>query len=210
MQDQDLEKPDFILHGEQGGYQAHRRRGEEACDECKRAHREYMRRYRDGEVEPREISRAEKQRQALSHGEDRAQAVADKRNGTRKVLPEDCPAYPPFLKARGANFWHEVVTTYTLTEPALDILRTICEQLDQLERLNAALSSGKTAWFELGDPDDEGIPIVVNAMLSEHRQTSASIAKLMRDLGLMEKAAPKEGAGNALAEFTAEIAKEEK
>lgn len=202
---EDLGKPTFELHGTIAGYQAHRRRGEEACDECKRAHREYMRRYRDGEIEPREISRAEKQRQALAHGEDRAQSVAEKRNGTRKVLPEDCPPYPPFLKSRGASFWFEVVTTYALTEPALDILRTICEQLDQLERLHAALSSGKTAWFELGDPDDEGIPIVVNAMLSEHRQTSQSVSKLMRDLGIMEKAAPKEGAGPSLAKLQAMI-----
>lgn len=203
---EDLEKPTFVLHGTSAGYAAHRRNQEEACDECKRAHREYMKIYRAGEIEPRDESRAERQRQALANADERTQAVAEKRSSSRKVLPEGCPPYPPFLKSRGASFWYEVVTTYALTEPSLDILRTICEQIDQLDRLNAALSSGKTMWFELGDPDDDGIPIVVNAMLSEHRQTSQSVSKLMRDLGIMEKAAPKEDNANSIAAFQAMMA----
>lgn len=205
---EDLGKPTFELHGTIAGYQAHRRKKEEACDECKRANREYMKRYRAGEIEPKDESRAERQRQALANADQRTQSVAEKRGSSRKVLPEGCPPYPPFLKARGASFWYQVVTAYTITEPSLDILRTICEQLDQLDRLNAALSSGKTMWFELGDPEDEGIPIVVNAMLSEHRQTSQSVSKLMRDLGIMEKAAPKEDNANSIAAFQAMMAGE--
>ena len=75
---EDLGKPNFELHGTIAGYRAHRRNQEEACDACKRANSEYMKRYRAGEIEPRDESRSERQRQALANADERTQAVAEK------------------------------------------------------------------------------------------------------------------------------------
>lgn len=204
MKEKDLEKPHMDACGTTAGYRAHRRRGETPCDLCKRANSEYMREYRAGKIEPRGETKADRTREALADADARTQRLSEKSSWTRKPLPDECPAYPPFLKRRGLELWYEVVTTYSLTDPALEILRSCCEQMDQLDRLQAALSSGKTAWFELGDPDDDGaIPIVVNAMLSEHRQTAASVTRMMKELGILEKAAPREGNAHSLASFAA-------
>lgn len=41
-----MNAPQPINHGTYGGAQTHQRRGEEACDECKAARAEYMRKHR--------------------------------------------------------------------------------------------------------------------------------------------------------------------
>ena len=35
-----------IVHGTNAGYQQHRRKGEEPCDKCRRAHASYVKRWR--------------------------------------------------------------------------------------------------------------------------------------------------------------------
>jgi len=62
-------KPKSISHGTYGGYQAHRKRDEDACEACREALREYMRQRRRGSheraMERRNSNISDKARRAL-------------------------------------------------------------------------------------------------------------------------------------------------
>lgn len=122
----------------------------------------------------------------------------------RPVIPRGLPQYPPYLKFRGSTFWYETVRQYALSHTALAVLEEICTQLDMLDRFRAALASQTTLWFELGDPDDDGqMQVVVNGLIGESKAISGSISKLMRDIGILDKAASKEETTSPMAQFQA-------
>ena len=61
--------------GTVAGYRQHSKRGEQQCDECRAANREYQRRYRAGEVEKRKPGRQKRMRQAEEAAEAEAEAT---------------------------------------------------------------------------------------------------------------------------------------
>lgn len=49
-----------IKHGTYGGYQVHRKRGEEACDDCRKAANEYSRTIRQTSTSKRSMLRSQR------------------------------------------------------------------------------------------------------------------------------------------------------
>ena len=167
--------------GTRAGYAAHGRRGERACSSCMEANR----------------ARTAKRRSAASGGAS-SPAVSQGSGGGAPVgvaaaerRPESSPAVaaPAGLKERGRALWDQVTADYTLTPAALVLLGEACRTADRLERLAAALASGKTLWFELGDAADGaeelGVPIVVNGMIGEARQLQGALRQTLSSLGVV-------------------------
>lgn len=168
--------------GTRAGYSAHGRRGERACSACMEANR----------------ARTAKRRSAASGGAS-SPAVSQGSGGGAPVgvaaaerRPESSPAAvpaPAWLKERGRALWDQVTADYTLTPAALVLLGEACRTADRLERLAAALASGKTLWFELGDAaegaEELGVPIVVNGMIGEARQLQGALRQTLSSLGVV-------------------------
>ncbi len=86
--------------------------------------------------------------------------------------------------------WDELHEQYAF-DPASEVLLTeACRLKDRLERFAAALSSNKTLWFELGEVEEtlageRQVSVVINTMVSEARQTQASLAQTLTKLGVL-------------------------
>lgn len=173
--------------GSMAGYRQHSKRGEEQCDACRAARRDYMRRYRAGEIKPRgESRRARRERE-----EERAGEVVDRLSPVREGS-----SYPAFLRGPGRRMWDEVNGAYELDAVGRVLLAEACRLKDRLERFSAALSAESTLWFELGDVEElaDGTPqvqVVVNSMVSEARQTQAALAVALGKLGVLKPAEAK-------------------
>lgn len=175
-----------IEHGTRKGYQQHLRAGHEPCPDCKRATAEYERERR---------AAAKKKRGKTGKARKKAEREAVEQ-ATEKVLQNQTPinTVPNFLSQRGRDLWEDVTSRYDLSPANLAILGDACRLVDKAERLSAATSNKQTLWFELGDlPDnlDDGIPIVINGILAEHRQTVAAFRQALQAIGVVEKAQPK-------------------
>lgn len=68
----------MINHGTRGGYYAHRRVGDEPCDECRAAINEYVREYRAKNGLTRNREREKIRRQALAALRDRHRKEYDR------------------------------------------------------------------------------------------------------------------------------------
>lgn len=198
--------------GTSAGYQAHRRRGEKACEACITGHTDANRRRASGEKVETKPTAARKRHVPIE--QQGAEPIVNtpsvpkpsanpfnaatatpaptpppraKATPTPQV-PEGVPAPPDWLKARGLELWIEVNQAHTLNASALILLGEACRTADRLERLAAALSSRSTMWFELGDLDQAtelGIPIVVNGMIGEARQLQTSLRQTLTTLGVV-------------------------
>lgn len=183
--------------GTVAGYNQHGRHGEQACDACRGAKREYSRAKRSGSIPKRE-SKASKLRSAESEGARVAKAVHDATAGGKR---SDCP-YPSFLKTAGRDLWDQVMNEYQLNPAAVLVLTEACRMADRLDRFAAALASESSLWFELGDPDSldtEGVPVVVNNMIGEARQMTAAVRQALSSIGVLQQA-EKKSAGTSMAD----------
>lgn len=180
--------------GSPAGYQAHRRRGERACEMCRQANAARTRAYKRGEKVASPPARAPQTADvAVVPAAQPAQPkpeVKKRAVGGYKGIPEDCPTPPPFLKKSGLQFWIEVTQGENYKPASLVLIGEAARSVDRLERISAALSNKNTFWFEVGDIDkatDAGVPIVVNAMIGEARQLQTTIRQTMNALDLLGK-----------------------
>lgn len=185
--------------GSVSGYRQHSKRGEEQCEECREANREYQRKYREGKVEKRKPGREKRMREAEEAGGEIAEAVHAAIDGGRRI---DDP-YPAFLKERGRKLWDDVVGEFSLTPSAKVVLAEACRMSDRLERFSAALASSQTLWFELAEAEENDAgdlqsQIVVNGMIGEARQMQASVATALSKIGVLEGGKKKGGEGGML------------
>lgn len=185
--------------GTVAGYRQHSKRGEEQCDECRAANREYQRRYRAGEVEKRKPGRQKRLRQAEEAGGEVAAAVHEAIDGGRRVDDQ----YPAFLKYRGRKLWDDVTGEFDLNPAALAVLAEACRMADRLERFSAALASHSALWFELAeaevnDSGDLQAQVVVNGMVGEARQMQAAVATALSKIGVLQAGKKKGGEGGML------------
>lgn len=176
--------------GSLAGHAAHQRHNEHPCDRCRKARSDYQKAYRSGAIEPREASKADRQREALALGDELAEKRSKRRKFNRPLMPEGLPTYPDFLKDRGSKFWHFALTSYDIPEASHELLAELCRTLDECERINAALSSQKVLWYELGEPDEDTntIPIVIDSLHSLLESKRKSIRMIQKDLGLLTPA----------------------
>lgn len=188
MNDTPLKPPtDRPTCGKPSGRAAHRRAGESACEKCRIADREYQR-ARRAKIKAGEATHAETKAEKREKDEVAGDAVL------AVVAPtpadRDTPGYPNFLKAAGRKLWDDVTGEYELSPASLAVLTSACRMTDQLERFTAALSSGSTLWFELGDPEDadlqKGVPVVVNGMIGEGRQLANAIRTALSQIGVLK------------------------
>lgn len=218
--------------GSSAGYQAHRRRGEMACDECRIAHtaadraRKQGRRgvnsppakarrrhvpieHKIGEVEtgindPRPV---EMPPESVEEAEETPSKPARPAKATaERKVPDGVPTPPDWLRARGLELWTEVTQAHDLNTSALMLLGEACRTADRLERLAGALASRSTMWFELGDLDQAtelGVPIVVNGMIGEARQLQTTLRQTLNTLGVIKVDAAEKVAKSPLDELAA-------
>jgi hypothetical protein len=182
--------------GTVAGYRQHSKRGEEQCDECRAANREYQRKYRAGEVRHRGESRAKKR----AKEEEAGAVLVDGPVATDRGADGDRPA---FLKKQGRALWDEITSDYDLDVGAKVILGEACRMRDRLERFSAALSIESTLWFELGDPEEQRsgdvqVQVVVNSMIGEARQMQAAVATALSKIGVLQAGKKKGGEGGML------------
>lgn len=156
--------------GTRAGYDAHRKRGERACDACRYANTLRQRRKRSakrGESEP----------------------------GVRSSAPRrvNVPAEwaPTYLRSAGQSLWNAVTEDFELNAAAKVVLTEVCRSADRLERIAGALSSRKSLWFELKESDVEPgqlpeFTVVVNGMIGEARQLQSALRMSLNQLGVME------------------------
>lgn len=156
--------------GTRAGYRAHHRRGETACSACKSAN-----------------AAATRQRRSSASKKQAAPEAAPVARRADDSPPP--PTAPAWLKDRGRSLWDQVTADYAMTPAALVLLGEACRTADRLERLAAALASGKTLWFELGEAADGaeelGVPIVVNGMIGEARQLQGALRQTLSSLGVV-------------------------
>ena len=188
--------------GTPAGYQAHRRRGERACDDCRHAHSVANNSRKRGEpITPSPPAKPRRRHvpieHELEHGTNDPRPVelppapADKpaKASATPRVPDGVPTPPDWLKARGLELWVEVTQAHKLNTSALTLLGEACRTADRLERLAAALASRSTMWFELGDVDQAtelGVPIVVNGMIGEARQLQTTLRQTLTTLGVVK------------------------
>lgn len=170
--------------GSMAGYRQHSKRGEEQCDACRAARRDYMRRYRAGKVKPRGESRESRR----AREEQRGGEVVDVMSP-----PPQGASYPAFLKGPGRKMWDEISEAYTLDPVGRAILVEACRLKDRLERFSAALAAESTLWFELGEPEElrdgtQQMQVVINSMVAEARQTQAALAIALGKIGVLKPA----------------------
>lgn len=211
--DQDRKAPTNDPKGRCGtyaGYRAHLRRGERPCEDCRNANRVRTRQRNNGEpITKSPPAKPRKRHVPVDHelmgGTNdpkpvelppepepepepaKAPRKPAKATAERKV-PEGVPTPPDWLKAKGLELWVEVTKAHTLNASALALLGEACRTADRLERLAAALASGSTMWFELGDIDQAtelGVPIVVNGMIGEARQLQTTLRQTLTTLGVV-------------------------
>lgn len=155
--------------GTVAGYRQHTKRKEAPCQPCREANSEYKRQWREKQKNKPKIRT-------------RTQVIVA--DGGKK------DGYPDFLRAAGRKMWDELHEQYAF-DPASEVLLTeACRLKDRLERFAAALSSNKTLWFELGEVEEtlageRQVSVVINTMVSEARQTQASLAQTLTKLGVL-------------------------
>ena len=172
--------------GTVAGYQAHHRRGEEACEACKEARAEYSRKKRAGLIKPRSESQELKRAKDIVLGSLAKEAMA--------AVDAPVTGSPDFLKEDGRRLWDEVTSEFELNAAGLRVLENACRIGDLLGRFAGALSSKHVFLFELGDADDmdgEGVPVVVNSIVAEYRQLSGAQQRLLNSIGVLGKASAK-------------------
>ena len=199
------------------GYQAHRKRGEYACDACRKAHNEATKARNHGKrirVKPEGTPKRDvpadvhaglaeipKAAPKSTPTEAKAEAPKPAKATPTPQVPDGVPTPPDWLKARGLELWIEVNQAHKLNASALVLLGEACRTADRLERLAAALSSRSTMWFELGDLDQAselGIPIVVNGMIGEARQLQTALRQTLTNLGVVKVDAANDAAKSPL------------
>ncbi|NRQ30515.1 hypothetical protein HII36_01470 [Nonomuraea sp. NN258] len=79
----------------------------------------------------------------------------------------------------GRNLWESVTAEFDLPEDKLTLLRRACHTADICARLEAELSVGNTV-----DIGSKGAA-VVNRLITAHRQSSETLARLLRALELV-------------------------
>lgn len=192
--------------GTAAGYQAHRRRGERACSDCRHAHNTANISRAKGESVKSPPAKPRRRHvpieHELEHGtndprpvelppepvKDDKPAKRAKATATPQV-PDGVPTPPDWLKARGLELWIEVTQAHDLNASALVLLGEACRTADRLERMAAALSSRTTMWFEIGDIDQAtelGVPVIVNGMIGEARQLQTSLRQTLTTLGVLK------------------------
>lgn len=174
--------------GTVAGYQAHVRAGESACAACKRARREYSKAHRKGDITKRPPSKKARQRKAESVGEQVANAVAELTQGDVRG-----GNYPAFLQSAGRKLWDDVMKEFELSPSARVVLAEACRMTDRCEKMSAVLANKGTFWFEVDGLDqvDDGVPVIVNNMISESRQLTGAIRQALSSIGVLKPATPK-------------------
>lgn len=185
--------------GTRAGYAAHHRRGERACEDCKRANSalEHQRR-----AEKLKADRERREAEIASWKPVTVVGTTSKLSSRPKVdvvnpdptpAPDpDLPTPPDYLRAKGRDLWESVTRAYDLTPAALTLLGEACRTTDRLERMAAALSSRSTLWFEL-EPclEDNGLDggenwtVTVNGMIGEARQLQTALRQTLNQLGVV-------------------------
>lgn len=175
--------------GTDAGYRQHMKRGERACDACKRAHAEKQLEYRQKRgVSPRKPTKAER-REA---DEQRGAALLEAVEKVEDAAPVE-DGYPAFLRRGGRDLWDSVRANYDLDPTGEVLLLEACRLKDRLDKFTAALSSNSTLWFELKEPEElkDGtvqMQVVVNSMVSEARQAQAALGQTLGKIGVLQQA----------------------
>lgn len=178
--------------GTVAGYRQHSKRGEKACEACKRANREYQMEYRRKRgVKPRKPTKAER-REA---DEKRGEALLETVEPVEPSAPVE-DGYPAFLRRGGRDLWDSVRENYDLDPTSEVLLLEACRLKDRLDKFTAALASNSTLWFELKEPEElkDGtvqMQVVVNSMVSEARQAQAALAQTLNKIGVLQQAEKK-------------------
>lgn len=181
--------------GTVAGYRQHSKRGEKACEACKRANREYQMEYRRKRgVKPRKPTKAER-REA---DEKRGEALLETVEPVESSAPVE-DGYPAFLRRGGRDLWDSVRENYDLDPTSEVLLLEACRLKDRLDKFTAALASNSTLWFELKEPEElkDGtvqMQVVVNSMVSEARQAQAALGQTLNKIGVLQQA-EKRGSG---------------
>lgn len=178
--------------GTVAGYRQHSKRGERACEECKRANADYQaeyRRKRDGG--PRRPTKLERREADERRGEALLEAIEPVES---HGAVED--GYPVFLRRGGRALWDSVRGQYELDPTGEVLLLEACRLKDRLDKFTAALASNSTLWFELKEPEElkDGtvqMQVVVNSMVSEARQAQAALGQTLGKIGVLQQAEKK-------------------
>lgn len=199
--------------GTRAGYRAHQRAGETPCPGCKQANAHYMRDKRratkmggtggtaakpKAAKAPSGVVVVQKPATSPSPSTDSEPPKAPKAPTTPPAAPVPpmavvgadsgvSDAAPRYLKQVGRELWDAVMAEYDLSAAARVLLAEACRTADRMERMAAALSSASTLWFELDtDSDDlsDGVPVVVNGMISEARQLQTTLGRTLAQLGV--------------------------
>jgi hypothetical protein len=94
------------------------------------------------------------------------------------------PAPPPGLSDRAGAFWAETIEAFDMEAHDLEVLRAVVRLMDRADQLATAIDQGGlTVTGSAGQPRP-------NPLLAEERQTAATIARLLRELGLPASPAP--------------------
>lgn len=175
--------------GTVAGYRQHTRRGEKTCEDCRRAHREYMAEYKRSRSDSSRKQTREERREADERRGERLLDAAEKVD--EATVGAD--GYPRFLRRGGRELWDAVRSEYDLSPTGEVLLLEACRLKDRLDKFTAALASNSTLWFELKEPEElkDGtmqMQVVVNSMVSEARQAQAALGQTLNKIGVLQQA----------------------